>query len=392
MSKLGNRLFGFDEDEIGDHIAEWAARCHPDDIEHFLARMKDHFRGRTNNLTVEFRVRCKDDSWKWILARGLVAKRAADGRPLRMIGLHADISERKQREEELRLASTVFNLADEAMVVSNPKNQILSVNPAFTAITGYAPEEAIGRNPNMLSARTHTKEFYRELWSKLIETGSWSGEIINRKKSGETYVEWLSIKRVLNDKGELTHNVAVFSDITARKATEERMHHLALHDALTDLPNRALLTERLEQAIVHARRDRARLGLMYFDLDNFKPINDNFGHAVGDLLLKEVARRVVGCVRESDTVARLGGDEFVVLLPRLENDTDVLMVAEKIRVALGEAFIFAGDTLEISASIGVAIYPEHGGDEKTLTHNADAAMYQAKENGRNQVVLYQAGL
>jgi diguanylate cyclase (GGDEF)-like protein len=216
--------------------------------------------------------------------------------------------------------------------------------------------------------------------------------VLNRKKSGEVYVEGLSIKRVLDDKGELTHYVAVFSDITARKATEERMHHLALHDALTDLPNRALLTERLEQAIVLARRDRSRLGLMYFDLDKFKPINDNFGHDVGDLLLKAVATRVVGCVRESDTVARLGGDEFVVLLPRLENDTDVFTVAEKIRHALSEAFIFAGDSFEISASIGVAIYPEHGDDEITLTRNADAAMYQAKENGRNQVVLYRAGM
>ena len=213
------------------------------------------------------------------------------------------------------------------------------------------------------SARTHSKEFYQELWSKLIETGSWSGEIINRKKSGETYVEWLSIKRVLDDKGELTHHVAVFSDITARKVNEERMHHLALHDALTDLPNRALLTERLEQAIVHARRDRSRLGLMYFDLDNFKPINDNFGHAVGDLLLKEVARRVVGCVRVGYRGPPWRG-RIVVLLPRLENDKDVLPVAEKIRDALSEAFIFAGDSLEISASIGVAIYPEHGDDER----------------------------
>jgi diguanylate cyclase (GGDEF)-like protein/PAS domain S-box-containing protein len=392
LSKLGKQLFGFNENEIGNHLSEWAARCHPDDMNHVVEHIKDHFRGRAENLTVEFRVRCKNDSWKWILARGLVVKRAADGRPLRMIGLHSDISEHKQREDELRLSSTVFNLADEAMLITNAQNNILSVNPAFTAITGYLPEEVIGRNPRILSARTHPKEFYQKLWSSLIESGSWSGEVFNRKKNGETYVEWLSIKRVLNDKGELTHHVAVFSDITARKAAEGRMSHLALHDALTDLPNRILLTERLEQAIVLARRDKSRLGLMYFDLDKFKPVNDTYGHEVGDWLLKAVANRVIACVRESDTVARLGGDEFVVLLPNLEQDKDVLAVAEKIRAALEQPFLFAEASLEISASVGVAIYPEHGADERALTHNADIAMYRAKKNGRNQVVVFRQGM
>ena len=392
LSKLGKRLFGYGEGEIGDHMIEWAARCHPDDRDLVVSRMKDHFRGRAENLSVEFRVHCKDGSWKWILARGLVVKRAADGRPLRMIGLHSDISERKQREEELRLASTVFNLADEAMLVTDAKNSILSVNPSFTAITGYAPEEVIGHNPKLLSARTHTKEYYREMWSRLIEAGSWSGEVLNRKKNGEAYVEWLSIKRVLDDKGELTHHVAVFSDITSRKAAESRMRHLALHDGLTDLPNRALLSERLGQAIIRARRDRSCLGLMYFDLDQFKPVNDTFGHEVGDLLLRAVAERVIDCARESDTVARLGGDEFVVLLPRLEKDSDALAVAEKIRLALAQPFILAGNSFEISASIGIAIYPEHGDDEMTLTRNADTAMYRAKQSGRNQVVIYQADM
>lgn len=392
LSKLGKQLFGYGEDEVGNHIAEWAGLCHPDDRAYVVARMKEHFRGRAPSFVAEFRVRCKDGSWKWILARGLVVDRAADSKPVRMIGLHADISERKQREEELRLASTVFNLADEAMVVTDPQNNILSVNPAFTSITGYVPEEVIGRNPRILSAKTHPAEFYQEMWSRLIETGSWSGEVLNRKKSGEVYVEWLSIKRVLDGKGDLTHHVAVFSDITARKAAEGRMRHLALHDALTDLPNRALLAERLEQAIVRARRDRSHLGLMYFDLDKFKPINDSFGHEVGDWLLKAVAGRVVDCVRESDTVARLGGDEFVVMLPTMESDRDAVMVAEKIRDALGKPFIFDKVPLEISASIGVAIYPENGEDERTLTRNADAAMYYAKKAGRNRVVPYKAGM
>ncbi len=294
--------------------------------------------------------------------------------------------------DELRLSSTVFNLADEGMLVTNPQNEILSVNPAFTLITGYAAEEVIGRNPKILSAKTHTREFYRTLWSTLIESGTWSGEVSNRKKNGEVYIEWLTIKRVLNEQGELTHHVAIFSDITARKASESRMRPPALHDALTDLPNRALLAERLEQAIIRARRDKSCLALMYFDLDKFKPINDTYGHEVGDWLLKSVADRVVDCVRESDTVARIGGDEFVVLLPGLKLDKDALAVAEKIRTALARPFAFAELAFEISASIGVAIYPEHAADEIALTRNADTAMYNAKKNGRNRAVLYQAGM
>lgn len=392
LSNVGKKLFGYGDDVSGGFIGEWASRIHPDDKAHVRAVTKDHFRGRAENLSAEFRIRCKDGSWKWILARGLIVKRAADGKPLRMIGLHSDISERKQAEEALRLSSTVFNLADEGMVVTNPQNEILSVNPAFSLITGYAAEEVIGRNPKMLSARTHTKEFYRELWSSLIASGTWSGEVLNRKKNGEAYIEWLTIKRVLNEQGELTHHVAIFSDITARKTAEGRMRHLALHDALTDLPNRALLTERLEQGIIRARRDKLCLGLMYFDLDKFKPVNDMYGHEVGDWLLKSVASRVVECVRESDTVARIGGDEFVVLLPALDKPKDALAVAEKIRTALGKPFIFAEVSFEISASIGVVIYPEHGDHEKTLTRNADIAMYHAKKNGRNQVVLYQPGM
>ncbi|HQS58115.1 MAG: hypothetical protein B7Y56_04115 [Gallionellales bacterium 35-53-114] len=392
LSNVGKRLFGYDTDVSSGHIGEWIARIHLDDKAHVRACTKDHFRGRTENLSVEFRIRCKDGSWKWILARGLVVNRAADGKPLRMIGLHSDISERKRAEEELRLSSTVFNLADEGMVVTNPQNEIISVNPAFSLITGYAAEDVIGQNPRLLSARTHSKEFYKELWSALIETGSWSGEVLNRKKDGEAYIEWLTIKRVLNEQGELTHHVAIFSDITARKAAEDRMRHLALHDALTDLPNRALLNERLEQAIIRARRDKLCLGLLYFDLDKFKPVNDTYGHEVGDWLLKSVAIRVAECVRESDTVARVGGDEFVVLLPILDKAKDALAIAEKIRAVLGKPFKFAELSFDISASIGVGIYPEHGTDSKTLTHNADTAMYQAKKNGRNRVVLYHAGM
>lgn len=388
LSKRGKALLGYGDDEVGDTMADWERLTHPDDLPRLRAIQKDHFRQRTPNFTAEFRMRAKDGGWRWLLSRGMVVDRAPDGKPLRMIGTQVDLSERRQREEELQLSATVFQIADEAMVVTSPDNRIVSVNPAFTRITGYAAEEVIGHNPRMLSAGMHDRAFYEVMWRAIVEQGGWAGEVLNRRKNGEVYVEWLSIRRLSGENGELLRHVAVFSDITVRKAEEERLQHLALHDALTDLPNRPLLTERLEQSIVRAQREKARVGLIYFDLDKFKPVNDNHGHEVGDQILREVAERVLDCVRASDTVARLGGDEFVVLLPTVDGGAEAMMVAEKIRQALNRPFEVAGLVLEIGCSLGVAMYPDHGENAVGLMRHADAAMYEAKKEGRNRVVLF----
>jgi diguanylate cyclase (GGDEF)-like protein/PAS domain S-box-containing protein len=385
LSDLGKEMFGYTDKEIGNELADWAQRCHPDDVSHVVERAKDHFRGRTTTLVVEFRVRSKDGSWRWLLARGRVVSRSPDGRPQRMVGTHSDVTDRHKREDELRLAATVFEVGDEAVMVTDPKNRIVSVNPAFTAITGYLSTEVFGRNPNILSAKTHSKAFYQEMWTALVETGHWRGEVVNRKKSGEVYIEWLSITRVMNAQGQLTHYVGVFSDIMAHKATQARMHHLSLHDALTDLPNRALLKERIQQALVRAKRDRSHLGLMYIDLDNFKRINDSYGYALGDLLLTAVAKRILDCVRASDTVARVNEDEFAVLLATAEEEQDALSVAEKIRDALCQPFYVGDEVLDISACIGLAIYPENGADEQALARHAHAALHRAMKNGSNLV-------
>jgi diguanylate cyclase (GGDEF)-like protein/PAS domain S-box-containing protein len=319
----------------------------------------------------------------WLLVRGRArALQAAEE-------INRELAERKRAEEGLRLAATVVKTVEEAVLVTDQDNVIISVNPAFTEITGYAPDEVIGKNPRILSAGKHSKDFYKSMWQTLIATGNWHGEIWDRRKNGEFYVKWLSIRLVRDERGKLTHHVAVFSDITERKAAEERMQHLAHHDVLTDLPNRALFNDRLQQALAQVKRDQAHLALLFLDLDKFKPVNDKLGHAVGDLLLKEVARRLQHCVRESDTVSRVGGDEFVVLLPSIEAGTDAMLVAEKILYALNQPFELAGHSLHISASIGIAVYPEHGSDEKMLTRNADIAMYHAKGGGRNNVQLYQ---
>lgn len=303
-----------------------------------------------------------------------------------------DISSRHEREEAQRLASNVLDTVEEAVLVTDTGNRIVRINPAFTAITGYAAQEVIGQNPNLLSAGKHPPEFYREMWESINGKGLWQGEIWDRRKSGETYIKWLTIKAVRDENGVLTHYLGVFSDISERKASEERMKRLAHYDPLTELPNRTLFYDRLQQSISKARRDRGLLALMFIDLDKFKPVNDTYGHAIGDLLLKEVAIRLLDCVRESDTVSRIGGDEFVILLSAIENEQDATFVAGKILHALNEPFKPEGLSLSISSSIGIAIYPEHGDNDLLLTKHADIAMYHAKHGGRNNAKVYQSGM
>ena len=388
FSKRYREIHGFGESDLVGTEETWAKRIHPDDLPLVEADREAYFSGKTQVYANERRMRRQDGSWKWILSRGMVVARDAQGRPARMIGTHTDITERHRREEELRLAATVLNTMDEAVVVTDVDNRIVSVNPAFTAITGYLPEEVAGKDPGLLASGMHTPEFYREMRETLTNSGSWHGEIQNRTKNGKLYVEWLSIKQVRDNQGLTTHYVAVFSDISERKAAEEHMQHMAHYDILTGLPNRTLFADRLQQAIAKARRDKTHLALMFIDLDQFKPVNDMFGHHVGDLLLKAVAGRLQQCLRrESDTVARLGGDEFVVILPEIEAVLDARKVAGKILHALKQPFDIAGHDIRISSSIGIAAYPDHAGDEKQLLKSADEAMYHAKEHGRDRLVV-----
>lgn len=302
---------------------------------------------------------------------------------------HEDITERREREDALRLAATVFETVDEGVVVSDTNNIIMMVNPAFSTITGFSPEEIVGKNLRVLRTGAQPEKFYKDLWDTLTETGSWSGEITNRRKDGTPYTEWLSIKMVQDDSGYISHYVGVFSDITARKATEEHVQHLAHYDMLTDLPNRSLLTDRLHQALAQARREKSMLAVMFLDLDKFKPVNDALGHDIGDLLLKDVATRLESCIqRESDTVSRIGGDEFVILLPHIEDENEAIIMAKKVLHSLNQPFDINDNKIEISSSIGIAIYPEHGIEAKQLMKNADTAMYHAKESGRNGYQIF----
>jgi diguanylate cyclase (GGDEF)-like protein/PAS domain S-box-containing protein len=304
-------------------------------------------------------------------------------------------------QAELRISAIAFE-AEEGMFITDAAGVILRVNQAFTGITGYTAEEAVGQKPGLLNSGRHDAAFYAAMWESIHRIGSWQGDIWNRRKNGEIYPERLTITAVKDDAGKITHYVATLHDITERKAAEKRVHALAFHDALTQLPNRRLLNDRLVQTMVASKRSGRYGALMFLDLDNFKPLNDTYGHDVGDLLLVEAAQRITGCVRKVDTVARFGGDEFVVMVGELDADQaesvrQVGIVAEKIRAALAEPYLLKNQpagkaeiTVEhhCTSSIGVVLFIDHETSPEDLFKCADMAMYQAKEGGRNQVRFF----
>ena len=295
---------------------------------------------------------------------------------------HDDLRERfdalQRAQNELALFGRLFSNAREGMMITDAEQRIVAVNASFVEITGYDDKQIIGMTPNVLSSGKQDEAFYREFWDALKRAGRWQGEIWNRRQNGEAYPEWLSVTVVRNETGDVVNYVGIFSDISERKSAEARIHHLAHYDALTNLPNRALLQDRLEQAILQSRRKNKQTAVLFVDLDRFKPINDSFGQHVGDELLIQVGERLQHVVREVDTVARYGSDEFVVVSQDLEQSQDAAMIARKLLGALNQPYRLAQHEMTVTASIGVAIYPEDGDTVATLLRNADVAMYGAK--------------
>ncbi len=313
-----------------------------------------------------------------------------------LLQANAQVNERilalNEAQTELRLYATVFTNASEGMMITGADAKILAVNPAFTEITGYRIEDLAGHTPAVLSSGRQDPGYYRDMWCSLKTSGHWEGEIWNRRRNGEIYPEWLSIAAVRSDIGDATHYIGIFSDVTERKKAEARIRHLAHHDALTGLPNRQLLQDRLEQALHQAQRHQKRAAVLFFDLDRFKNINDTLGHDVGDGLLRKVAQRCLGVVRDTDTVARQGGDEFVVVLPDLAQAQDAAVIARKILAAITQPCRLGQHELTVTCSIGIAVYPEDGTSVSLLLRHADAAMYRAKAEGRDGYQFYAADI
>jgi diguanylate cyclase (GGDEF)-like protein/PAS domain S-box-containing protein len=309
-----------------------------------------------------------------------------------MSGLADDITfaldnldrEQQQRIAAIKLeqAATVFEYSKEGIMVTDVDNKIVSINRSFIEITGYSAEEIVGQDPKILSSGLQPPEFYDSMWAVIAETGSWQGEVWDRRKNGEVYPEALTIIRVKNVEGAIINHLAIFSDISERKIAQERIQQLAHYDVLTGLPNRVLFSDRLEQAIISAQRNHTNIALLFLDIDRFKQINDTLGHGVGDRLLQNVGQRLLGCVREQDTVSRQGGDEFIVVLSDA-GSAGAELVAQKILQSIIQPYVIEQHDLRITASIGIAVYPDHAQDSESLIKYADVAMYQAKESGRN---------
>jgi len=303
-----------------------------------------------------------------------------------------DISVRKRIEDEQRVAAVTFE-TQEAILITDAEAIILRVNQAFQDITGYSAEEMIGKNPRILQSGKHDADFYKNMWSDLLTTGKWSGEVWDKRKNGEIYPKAMTITAVYDDLRRMTNFVAVFRDISNRKKSEYEIHQLAFYDPLTNLPNRRLLLDRLNQALASSMRNSQHGALIYLDLDHFKTVNDTQGHMTGDLLLIEVAKRLQTCLREGDTLARLGGDEFVVVLEDLsceadEAATQAELVSEKIRNELSQTYRLKDFEFESSVSIGVSLFFERNENAEDLLKHADVAMYQAKASGRNAIRFF----
>ena len=388
VSEQAERLLGYTVEEWKEP-GFWVNHLHPDDknwAPEFCAsrtsRMKPH--------DFEYRFIARNGRTVWL--RDIVNVVAENGVPRWLRGIMIDVTDQKVAEQNLRIAATAFE-SKEGMIITDANNVILRVNSAFTAITGYTAKDIFGKTPKVLQSNVQDKNFYKDMWKSISRTGSWKGEVYNRRKNGEVYPQYLTITAVKDRSGEITNYVGTLSDISKTKKAEEEIKYLAFYDHLTGLPNRCLLLDRLKQALAYSARNKNNGALLFIDMDNFKDLNDTLGHYFGDQLLKQVAERLKSCVRESDTVSRLGGDEFVVILEKLEEDltkSAVLTetVTDKILDVLSQPYQFGMHTFHSSSSIGVILFNNGQQEADELLKQADIAMYQAKKSGRNTVCFF----
>lgn len=517
FSSMWKTLLGYEIDEIGADYEAWRRLVHPDDLDNTLRQLNAFVQGDADDYRNEHRLRCKDGTYRWILAQGSVSERDARDEPMRMVGtitditmqkatqarlaqneqrFHAylnvagviivaldveaditlinqkgcrllgyakeeligrnwielcippenrepiraffegmvnenimppelheneiitktggrrliawnnavlcdaegkpvgaissgeDVTEKRRQHDILRQNAKVFENTSEGVMITDAQNRIIAVNRAFSQITGYSESEVVGKPPSLLGSGYHDTAFYETMWQSIGATGSWQGEIWDRKKDGTTFPEWLNISTVRGKGNRIVNYIAVFSDISKLKENEEQLEFLAHHDPLTGLANRLLLGARLEHSIQVSNRYGNQLAVCFIDLDNFKNINDGYGHSTGDRILIEVTERIQGMIRKDDSLARLGGDEFIMLLENMQGVRQITVIVKKVLHLFDQPFVIDGHNFSLSASIGMSIYPHDGDSSEELIKNADAAMYHAKEEGKNTFKFY----
>ena len=386
MSPSCQRVTGYTPSEFSENPDLLYRIIHPDDRHLMERHLNDIRHEESEDEEIGFRIVRRDGDIRWIV-HSCRALHGPAGDFIGRRGSNRDITDRHTRNDSMMLVATVFESVNEAVLVTNADNRIIVVNSAFTQITGYTPEEVVGHDPGVLADEVPPPEQVSAQWGKLTAKGRWQGEMINRRKNGELYSAAVSIDSVRDEQGEVSNFVLVFSDISERKATEQRLAYLAHHDPLTGLPNWVWFNQQLQQALAAYKKD-APVVLLSVDIDHFKQARDRIGHERSEWLLKEFAARIQSCLNPADIVARAGSDEFLVLLAPRTSIDDAIAVAEHIRHACTQAFALGPDSVCISVSVGVALYPEHGDDAGQILKNADLAMFQAKRAGGSTLCIY----
>ncbi|MGE8504982.1 MAG: EAL domain-containing protein [Pseudomonas sp.] len=376
-------LFGLEPEQVQVMLRDLTPRLHPDDLPALRRALVAHMKGRSEDYHIEYRVRHADGHWVWIEDRGRAVERDANGRVLRMLGTRRDISVRRQQEEQQRLAATVFEAASEGICILDPDYRLLAVNRAFSAVTGYSREDVLGRRVTSLIGSREMRQQYQMIRQELDSSGTWQGELIETRKSGELYPQWLQLNLVRDAAGRPSHIVGFFADLTARREAEERLRYLSHYDELTGLANRSLFKERLHEASQRARQSGRSIALVHIDLDRFKLLNDSLGHEVADQLLRQMSRRLTQAVPEADCIARLSGDEFAIILDAYGSLSSLARVASRLLAKLRVPMTVGGHELVVSASLGISLLPDYAREISALISQANMAVQHAKHLGGN---------
>ena len=381
-------IFGLEDEQIRGVLTDLRPLLHPDDLPVLRNAMIEHMQQKTEGYAVEYRIKHHDGHWVWVEDRGRAVERSADGRVLRMLGTRRDISLAKQRDEESRLASSVFDAGIEGIIILDPEYNVLTVNKAFTAVTGYNRADVLGKNVLLRSQSAEVMRQYQLIRLGIERQGSWQGEMLDIRKNGEIYPQWLQIHVVRDSNRKITHIVGFLTDLTSRRKAEERLNYLTQYDELTGLSNRSLFHKRLHQAVDQARRTDGCMALLHIDLDRFKVLNDSLGIEIADQVLRQVSRRLTQLLPEANTLARLGGNEFAIILDNCESTNTLARLCASVLARIRLPVEVAGNDLIINASIGVSLLPENAREPAILLTQANMAMQHAKHLGGNNFQFY----